>query len=365
MNDINKDLIISILDKINYGNDGKSLVSAGLVSQINIKDGHVQVELNISNNKNNLKNICHEELLKVNGVLSVTVTDTNNLKNDQQDQKPKTNLQSKNTKPIPGVSNILAVASGKGGVGKSTTTVNLAVSLSKLGKKVGIMDADVFGPSIPKMMGISGKPNTTPDQKKIEPKENYGIQCMSIGLMIPEDTPMIWRGPMVMSAVKQLLYEVYWKDIDILLIDLPPGTGDTQLTLSQEVPVTGSIIVSTPQDVALLDVRKGLNMFRKVDIPVYGIIENMSFFICPSCNERTEIFGHGGAEVVAKEMQTNFLGRIPINLSIREQSDKGIPVTIHEENSQYSKEYLSIAKKIYDKIYSFENEIIKPEISIE
>ena len=241
--------------------------------------------------------------------------------------------------------NIIAIASGKGGVGKSTFAVNYAVTLEKMGKKVGILDADIYGPSIPRMMGISGRPETN-DNKKMIPLVNYGIKCMSIGFLLDVETPAIWRGPMVMKALDQMFSGVEWGELDYLVIDLPPGTGDAQLTLAQSSKLSGSIIVSTPQDVALIDVRKGINMFKKVNVPVLGIVENMSYFICDSCNKRHEIFSYGGAKEAAKEFDTNFLGEIPIDKNLRIQSDNGNPLCISAPNSEVSEIYLSIVKKI-------------------
>ncbi len=259
-------------------------------------------------------------------------------------------MENKNINLVGGVKQIIAIASGKGGVGKSTTSVNIALALSNLGKKIGLLDADVYGPSIPKMLGLSGKPDTTKEGKKIIPKERLGIQTMSIGFLVAEDTPMIWRGPMVMSAIKQLLYEVEWNEVDILIIDLPPGTGDTQLTLAQQVPISGSVIVSTPQDVALLDVKKGINMFNKVEIPVFGVIENMSYFLCPHCSSKTEIFSYGGAKATAKEYNIEFLGEIPLDTKIREHADKGEPLFNNERNQEYNEIYTKIANKLIDKL---------------
>ncbi len=261
-------------------------------------------------------------------------------------------MENKNINLVSGVKQIIAVASGKGGVGKSTTSVNIAFALNSLGKKIGLLDADVYGPSIPKMLGLSGKPDTTKEGKKIIPKEKFGIQTMSIGFLVPEDTPMIWRGPMVMSAIKQLLYDVEWNGLDILVLDLPPGTGDTQLTLAQQVPIAGSIIVSTPQDIALLDVKKGINMFHKVDIPVFGIIENMSYFICPHCSEKSEIFSNGGAKATANEYGIEFLGEIPLDSSIRENADKGEILFNTKENKRFENLYADIAKKLIEKLDS-------------
>ncbi len=250
---------------------------------------------------------------------------------------------------LPGVRHIIAIASGKGGVGKSTTAVNLALALRANGLKVGLMDADVYGPSQPRMMGISGKP-TSKDGKIMEPMQNYGIKVMSMGFLIEEETPMIWRGPMVMSAVTQMLRDVNWGDLDVLVCDLPPGTGDTQLTMAQNVPLSGAVIVSTPQDIALLDAKKGLNMFRKVDVPVLGIIENMSYFACPHCGEVTEIFAHGGARKEAEKFGVEFLGEIPLDLAIRETSDSGQPIVVSQPDSVHAKSYRAIAEHLWVKL---------------
>ena len=250
---------------------------------------------------------------------------------------------------LPGVRHIIAVASGKGGVGKSTTAVNLALALHGLGLKIGLLDADVYGPSQPRMMGISGKP-ASKDGKVMEPMQNYGIKVMSMGFLIEEETPMIWRGPMVMSAVTQMLRDVNWGDLDVLVCDLPPGTGDTQLTMAQNVPLSGAVIVSTPQDIALLDAKKGLNMFRKVDVPVLGIIENMSYFACPHCGEVTEIFAHGGARKEAERFGVDFLGEIPLALAIRETSDAGTPIVVSQPDSAHAKAYRAIAELLWIKL---------------
>lgn len=251
---------------------------------------------------------------------------------------------------VPGVRAIIAVASGKGGVGKSTTSVNLALALAAIGRKVGLLDADIYGPSLPRMMGITGKPTTTPDGKTLKPMENYGVKCMSMGFMVAEDTPMIWRGPMVMSALEQMLRDVDWGDLDVLVVDMPPGTGDAQLTMAQRVPLAGSVIVSTPQDIALLDARKGLNMFRKVDVPVFGVIENMSYFLCPHCGERSDIFSHGGARKEAERMGVDFLGEIPLDIAIRETSDGGKPIVVSQPSSPHAAAYRAIAEAVWAKL---------------
>jgi ATP-binding protein involved in chromosome partitioning len=250
---------------------------------------------------------------------------------------------------LPGVKSIVAVASGKGGVGKSTTAVNLALGLAAAGHKIGLMDADIYGPSMPRMMGISGQPSSS-DGKNLDAMENYGIKVMSMGFMVEEDTPMIWRGPMVQSALEQMLRDVNWGELDVLIVDMPPGTGDAQLTMAQRVPLTGAIIVSTPQDIALLDARRGLNMFRKVDVPVLGLIENMSYFTCPHCGERSEIFSHGGARAEADKLGMDFLGEIPLHMDIRKTSDSGRPIVVSDPDSEYAKAYRAIADKTWDNI---------------
>ena len=250
----------------------------------------------------------------------------------------------KDLTPLAEVKNIIAIASGKGGVGKSTTTVNLALALQAEGAKVGILDADIYGPSQPRMMGITGRPESE-DGQKLEPMENYGLQTMSIGYLIEEDSPMIWRGPMVTQALQQLLRNTQWKGLDYLLIDMPPGTGDVQLTLAQQVPVSGAVIVTTPQDIALLDARKGLKMFQKVDVPVLGIIENMSTHICSNCGHEEHIFGAGGGERMAEEYGVDLLGSLPLDRRIREETDEGKPTVVAEPESRIAQSYREIARK--------------------
>ena len=247
------------------------------------------------------------------------------------------------------VKNIIAVASGKGGVGKSTTAVNLALALAAEGAQVGILDADIYGPSQPMMMGISGRPETI-DGKTMEPMENHGLQVSSIGFMIDPDEPMVWRGPIVTQALQQLLDQTNWRDLDYLIVDMPPGTGDIQLTLSQKVPVTGAIIVTTPQDIALLDARKGLKMFEKVGIPILGIVENMSTHICSSCGHAEAIFGTGGGEKMCAEYGVDFLGGLPLTMSIREQADSGRPTVVADPDGPVALIYKSIARRIAVKV---------------
>jgi len=251
--------------------------------------------------------------------------------------------------PLEGIKNVIAVASGKGGVGKSTTAVNLALALQQEGARVGVLDADIYGPSVPRMLGIDGKPEST-DGKSLEPMGGHGLQAMSIGFMIDEETPMIWRGPMVTQALEQLLRDTRWKSLDYLVIDLPPGTGDVQLTLAQKVPVSGAVIVTTPQDIALLDARKGLKMFEKVEVPVLGVVENMSIHICSECGHAEHIFGSGGGEKMCDQYNVDFLGSLPLDISIRENADGGHPSVADDPNSKASEIYRDIARRTAAKL---------------
>ncbi len=246
---------------------------------------------------------------------------------------------------VPGVKQIIAVASGKGGVGKSTTTANLAVALATLGLKVGVLDADIYGPSVPKIFGITGKPRLV-SGRTLAPMEAYGLKIMSIGFLIDEETPMIWRGPMVISAITQMLREVAWGELDVLVVDMPPGTGDAQLTMAQQTPLAGAVIVSTPQDLALLDARRGVAMFKRVEVPILGIVENMSYFICPECGHRSDIFAHGGARHEAERLGVPFLGEVPLAMPIRETSDGGRPIVASDPDSAHAKAYLAIARQV-------------------
>lgn len=246
---------------------------------------------------------------------------------------------------VPGVKHIIAVASGKGGVGKSTTSINIALGLSAIGLKVGVLDADIYGPSMPRLLGLSGRPQA--EGRLLHPMENFGLKVMSMGFLVEEETPMIWRGPMVISALTQMLREVAWGALDVLVVDMPPGTGDAQLTMAQQVPLSGAVIVSTPQDLALIDARKGLNMFRKVDVPLLGIVENMSYFLCPSCGERSDIFGHGGARREAERIGVPFLGEVPLHMKIRETSDSGAPIVVSDPTSVHAGIYRDIASRIW------------------
>lgn len=263
-------------------------------------------------------------------------------------QSPAASPMSRQTK-IPGVASVIAVASGKGGVGKSTTALNLALALHALGLRVGLLDADIYGPSVPRLTGIKEKPQLN-DDKKMLPIEKFGLAIMSIGFLVEEETAMIWRGPMVMSAITQMLRDVAWGERDVLVVDMPPGTGDAQLTLAQNVPITGAVIVSTPQDLALIDARRGLAMFGKVNVPVFGIIENMSYFECPQCGTRSDVFGHGGARHEAERLGVPFLGEIPLHMAIRESSDAGAPVVVSEPGGAHAAVYRAIGDKVRNRL---------------
>jgi len=309
------------------------------------KDGKAFISLNIDSKfQNQYQNLIVDlknSIQKLDDILSVNVILTSEKLNEQDNkQNWRFKIKSKN---------IIAIASGKGGVGKSTFAVNYAVALKNIGYKVGILDADIYGPSVPRMMGISGKPQAN-DDNKLVPLESYGVKCMSIGFLISVDTPAIWRGPMVMKALEQMFNGVEWGELDYLVIDLPPGTGDAQLTLAQSSKLSGSIIISTPQDVALIDARKGINMFNKVNVPVLGIVENMSYFICDSCNQRHEIFSNGSVKKEAEIFEIDFLGEIPINKNLRILSDEGRPACIADPNGDIANIYSSIAAKIHQKI---------------
>ena len=269
-------------------------------------------------------------------------------------------------KPVPGIKNIIAVASGKGGVGKSTTAVNLALALAAEGASVGMLDADIYGPSQPMMLGITGRPVSN-DGKSLDPMEGHGIQAMSIGFLIDVETPMVWRGPMVTQALEQLLNETRWRDLDYLVVDLPPGTGDIQLTLAQKVPVTGAIIVTTPQDIALLDARKGLKMFEKVGIPIIGIVENMAIHICSQCGHQEHIFGSGGGTRMSQDYKVDMLGALPLDISIREQADSGKPTVVSDPDGAVAKIYKQIARKVAAKIakQSQDKSAIFPKIVVQ
>jgi len=320
------------------------LVTAGSVKAVEVDAGKVSVTLLLgypaAGYFESLKQMVKDKVGGLEGVDEVNVSVSSKIKSHAVQQ---------NLKPLEGIKNIIAVASGKGGVGKSTTAVNLALALKAEGATVGILDADIYGPSIPRMLGCSGQPEST-DGKSLEPMMGHGIQSMSIGYLVEEDTPMIWRGPMVTQALEQLLNDTRWKDVDYMIVDLPPGTGDTQLTLAQKIPVSGAVIVTTPQDIALLDARKGLKMFEKVEVPVLGVVENMSIHICSECGHAEHIFGEGGGSRMAEEHGVDFLGSLPLDIRIREQADSGNPTVAAMEDSQISAIYREIARKTAAKL---------------
>ncbi|MEO1281439.1 MAG: P-loop NTPase [Pseudomonadota bacterium] len=292
---------------------------------------------------------------------------------EQQKSAPPPAIGTSGNRPeaagVPGVRHLIAVASGKGGVGKSTTAVNLALGFQAMGLKAGILDADIYGPSQPRLLGLTGRPTPSGNGNALRPMEGYGLKAMSMGFLVDEGTPIVWRGPMVVSALNQMLREVDWgtpgKELDVLVIDMPPGTGDVQLTMAQQVPLSGAVIVSTPQDLALIDARKGLNMFRKVDIPVLGIIENMSYFICPECGHESHIFGHNGAKVEADKLGVPFLGGIPLHMDIRAKSDAGQPITATEPDSPHAQMYRELAAKAWTEVQEHSGNAVKvPKLDI-
>ncbi|EFC43381.1 predicted protein [Naegleria gruberi] len=267
---------------------------------------------------------------------------------------------------LEGVKDVIVVSSGKGGVGKSTVATNLALALSSFCQKsVGLMDADIYGPSIHRMMNLSGKPQVNEATRKLIPKSNYGVKTMSMGFLVQEDAPTIWRGPMVMTAVDQLLHQVDWGELDILVVDLPPGTGDAQLSICQRVHLSGAVIVSTPQDIALIDVKRGVNMFRKLNVPILGVVENMSYFKCSNCGHKDHIFGHDGAKLTAENMGLNFIGEIPLHTQIRETSDSGRPVVISDPKSDRAASFLQIARNVVAELEKLDNQSTTPKITIE
>lgn len=355
-NELNERKIIEALSGVFNSSPNKTNADAGNVSGIVIKDGHVGFTVEIDpkdkNNADELRGAAEKAVLALDGVLSATAMLTAhqagpkmNVKADDRGTPIGAGQQAQ-AEPHQPATHVIAVASGKGGVGKSTTSINLALGLAALGKKVGILDADIYGPSLPRLIGLNRKPQS--DGKKILPIEAWGLQTMSIGYLVAEDAPTIWRGPMVMSAIEQMLRDVAWDGLDILVIDMPPGTGDAQLTLSQRATLAGAIIVSTPQDLALIDARKGLNMFRKVNVPLLGIIENMSHFLCTACGARHEIFGNGGAKAEAAKLGVPFLGEVPLEMTIRATSDEGMPIVASQPNSSYASHYRTIALAVLD-----------------
>jgi ATP-binding protein involved in chromosome partitioning len=333
----------AVLSRLVDPNTGKDFVSTRSVKNVKAEGDAVSLEVELGYpGRSQFEPIRRQviDALKAAGASGASVTVRS---------KVVAHAVQRGVKLVPGIKNIIAVASGKGGVGKSTTAVNLALALAAEGAAVGILDADIYGPSQPMMLGITGRPESR-DGKSLEPMEGHGLQAISIGFLIDADTPMVWRGPMVTQALEQLLKETRWRDLDYLVVDLPPGTGDIQLTLAQKVPVTGAVIVTTPQDIALIDARKGLKMFEKVGIPILGVVENMALHVCPKCGHESHIFGEGGAARMCKDYGTELLGALPLDASIREQTDSGKPTVVADPDGRVAEIYRRIARRCAVKI---------------
>ncbi len=333
---MNKESVMAMLAEINDENSGRDLVSAGTIREVGIHEDSVSVDIRLG------YHLADEGAKLAADIKARLESDTGidtagvNINCKVVPHKVQEDL-----KPLESIANIIAVGSGKGGVGKSTTAVNLALALQREGARVGLLDADIYGPSIPSMLGVKGQPST--DGEHIIPKEAHGLKVMSIGFLVEEETAMIWRGPMVTSALQQLLGDTLWGPLDYLIIDLPPGTGDIQLTLAQKIPVAGAVIVTTPQDIALLDARRAVHMFRKVDVPILGVVENMSTHICTACGHEEAIFGHGGGEQMAKDFDIPLLGRLPLAMEIRSSLDAGTPTMMQDSDSHLAESYRSLA----------------------
>ena len=357
-----KDDVVVALAKV-ASPDGSPLTETGTVSDIVASDGKVFFSISVDADAvpqwEPVRKRAEAAVRAMPGVKSVMVALTAERAGGGTGSSPRPQQPPARPRPqqpagqgpsgIPNVEAIIAVASGKGGVGKSTTAVNLALGLRDLGLKVGILDADIYGPSMPKLLAIKERPQTA-GGTRLKPIMRYGLTAMSIGFLIEEETPMIWRGPMVMSALTQMLREVEWGTLDVMVVDMPPGTGDAQLTMAQQVPLKGAVIVSTPQDLALIDARRGIAMFRRVNVPVLGIVENMSYFQCPQCGTRSDIFGHGGARHEAERQGVPFLGEVPLHMDIREKSDAGLPVVATEPDGPHAKIYRDIAARVRDQL---------------
>ncbi|MDE1159590.1 MAG: iron-sulfur cluster carrier protein ApbC [Neorhizobium sp.] len=379
MAEVTKEQVLAVLANVAIPGEEGDPVSRGMLSEIFISDAKVYFSITVAaaraNEMEALRQNAEEAVKAIAGVRGALVTLTADRKAGSSDNAPPARPPARPASPaspsraqpapakaspgqqhgprekigVPGVGAIVAVASGKGGVGKSTTAVNLALALLANGLRVGLLDADIYGPSVPKLLKISGRPQQI-DGRYIKPMENYGLKAMSMGFLVDEETAMIWRGPMVQSALLQMLREVAWGDLDVLIVDMPPGTGDVQLTMAQQVPLAGAVVVSTPQDLALADARKGIAMFRKVEVPIVGIIENMSYFLAPDTGKRYDIFGHGGARAEAERIGVPFLGEVPLTIDIRENSDAGTPVVVSDPEGASAAVYREIAAKVWAEI---------------
>ena len=371
MASVTKEQVLAALTDVLDPDSGQNVVAGGLISGVVVRDGNVGFALEVDPAqgaaKEPLRKACETAVDRLPGVLSVTAVMTAERQaSGQADGHSHAHGQGhahggqggqaqaapqQGSELLPGVKSVIAIASGKGGVGKSTTAVNLATAMAAQNVRVGLLDCDIYGPSIPRMLNLSGQPELV-GERTLRPMANYGIKCMSIGFLVAEDTAMIWRGPMVMQALEQMMRDVDWGELDVLLCDLPPGTGDAQLTMAQRVPLTGAVIVSTPQDIALLDVTRGINMFQQVNVPIFGVVENMSYYVCPECGYRAEIFHHGGARETARRLGVDFLGEIPLHLDIRTTSDSGHPIVVTQPDSPHAASYRRIAAGLIDKATS-------------
>ena len=372
MASVTKDQVLAALADVLDPDSGQNVVASGLISGVVVRDGNVGFALEVDPDqgaaKEPLRKACETAVERLSGVLSVTAVLTAERPAGGQAQGKGHGHshghghghahggQAQARAPqadqlLPGVKSVIAIASGKGGVGKSTTAVNIATAMAAKNVRVGLLDCDIYGPSIPRMLNLSGQPEMV-GERTLRPMANYGIKCMSIGFLVAEDTAMIWRGPMVMQALEQMMRDVEWGELDVLLCDLPPGTGDAQLTMAQRVPLTGAVIVSTPQDIALLDVSRGINMFQQVNVPIFGVVENMSYYVCPECGHRAELFHHGGARETARRLGVDFLGEIPLDISIRTTSDAGRPIVVTQPESPHAESYRQIAAGLIDKATS-------------
>ncbi|MBV9332079.1 MAG: Mrp/NBP35 family ATP-binding protein [Alphaproteobacteria bacterium] len=351
---ITNDDVLKALDQIIDPASGRSVVHQGIIQGLAVREGHVSFAVEVDAERGSqaepLRAACESAVRKLPNVLSVTAVLTAHEDRHAGHGRRGRPQPAAPAAPqgIPGVGSIIAVASGKGGVGKSTVAVNLAIGLSRLGLKSGLLDADIYGPSVPRLLEITEKPES--DGKKLKPIEKFGIKCMSIGFLVKEDEAVIWRGPMVMSALTQMMMDVAWAPLDILVVDMPPGTGDAQLTMAQRVPLKGAVIVSTPQDLALIDARKAIAMFQRTQVPILGMVENMSSFTCPDCGHESHIFGHGGAKDMARRLEVPFLGDIPLAPALRELSDAGKPVVATRPESKDAKALVDIAARVAEQL---------------